>query len=375
MARKNDEDEFSRLSSSKRIRKHFLERFLQIKNELYNIGELEFDENYETAISHDDLIDICVSAFGPESKCFKEVGYFFISSDPLYECNLLHDQPVKNYDVLIFNAKEKHAIFVECKSSLSKHGKCIADAYEAREQIIHNQIYLENKIGDKIKTMEFVICLPAENIEHFVREIEKREDENTIDLKRFPPLLIWQVNKFKGEVLQLFSRINSREDEFLCQHRNRQLTRILGGHYVVNSEVIVSFYPSSHPFKISKKIISSILNKNQKAGNENLNEFSLKDIKEYCKSFKNTAHYAYEEIGEEIADRFIRKNLAFELIEPIKDKSGFFRLKSKSKRFDTLFNNYQTEYRKAAIEKIVERKTKKQVVDEFTAKKDLFSFD
>lgn len=375
MARKNDEDEFNRLSSSKRIRKHLLERFLQIKNELYNIGEIEFDENYETAISHDALIDICVSAFGPESKCFKDIGYFFVSSDPLYECHLLYDHSVKNYDVLIFNAREKHAIFVECKSSLSKHGKCIEDAYEAREQIISNQIYLENKIGDKIETMEFVICLPAENIEHFVREVEKREDEKKINLESFPPLLVWQVNKFKDEVLQLFSRINSRENEFRCQHRNRQLTRILGGHYIVNSEVIVSFYPSSHPFKISKKIVSTILNKNQKAGNENINEFSLNDIKEYCKSFKNNAHYACEEIGEGIADRFIRENLAFGLIEPIKDKSGFFKLKSKSKRFDTLFNNYQAEYRKAAIEKIIERKAKKQVVDEFIAKKDLFSFD
>jgi hypothetical protein len=54
-----------------------------------------FEKHFERSGYHDKLVDVCISAFGPESKCCTELGYAFVSSEPLIE------RGVKNFDVLI----------------------------------------------------------------------------------------------------------------------------------------------------------------------------------------------------------------------------------------------------------------------------------
>ena len=125
-----------------------------------------FKRDFEKSEYHDKLVDICNSAFGPESKCYTELAYAAVSSEPLIELG------VKNFDVLIYNEKSKHVIFVECKSSTSGRGKYISDAYKAKMEVIRNQTYLEDMLGDEIRTTEFVLCIPSQNVERIVRELE-----------------------------------------------------------------------------------------------------------------------------------------------------------------------------------------------------------
>lgn len=253
------ENELNRLLASK-SGKEVQVRIKEIEKNLHKIEIESFKKHFERSEYHDKLVDICISAFGPESKCYNDLGYAFISSEPLVELG------VKNFDVMIYNDKKKHAIFVECKSSVkSNRGKYISDAYEAKTNVIENQKYLEEMLGDEIETMEFVICVPSHKTDGIVREIERQENEGEIDVSSNDLLLIWQVNLFEGEVLQLFTRINSRDKQYKSQHKYLNLTKMLGsdGHEV-KSEVLTKFYPSSHPLTMGSKIVTEIVTKNMR---------------------------------------------------------------------------------------------------------------
>jgi len=351
------EDELNRLLASKsgktiQARLEDIEKSIQ-KNEME-----AFEKHFERTGYHDKLVDICISAFGPESKCCTELAYAFVSSEPLIELG------VKNFDVLIYNERIKHAIFVECKTSTSKPGKYISDAYEAKMKVIGNRTYLEDMLGDEIRTMEFVLCIPSENVDSIVRELERREAKGEIDVASDDLLLIWQVNMFIGQTLQLFTRIKSRKDPYKSQHNDNNLTRMLGSDgYKVKSEVLLKFYPSSHPLSIGSKIVTEII-KNNIRDDASLKEFSINSVEQFCKSPTNLAHYACETIGKKISDHFIGEGEAFGLIESIGGREGWFRLKLEGKRLNTVLNNYKEGYKKTFATSKTKEKAAKQVIEE-----------
>lgn len=353
----NVEDELNRLLASKsgktiQARLEDIEKSIQ-KNEME-----AFEKHFERTGYHDKLVDICISAFGPESKCCTELAYAFVSSEPLIELG------VKNFDVLIYNERIKHAIFVECKTSTSKPGKYISDAYEAKMKVIGNRTYLEDMLGDEIRTMEFVLCIPSENVDSIVRELERREAKGEIDVASDDLLLIWQVNMFIGQTLQLFTRIKSRKDPYKSQHNDNNLTRMLGSDgYKVKSEVLLKFYPSSHPLSIGSKIVTEII-KNNIRDDASLKEFSINSVEQFCKSPTNLAHYACETIGKKISDHFIGEGEAFGLIESIGGREGWFRLKLEGKRLNTVLNNYKEGYKKTFATSKTKEKAAKQVIEE-----------
>ncbi|NAS88744.1 hypothetical protein C4E24_03255 [ANME-1 cluster archaeon AG-394-G21] len=353
----NVEDELKRLLAS-RFGKTIQARLKDIEESIQKSEMEAFEKDFERSGYHDKLVDICNSAFGPESKCYTELAYAFVSSEPLIELG------VKNFDVLIYNEKIKHAIFVECKTSTSGRGKYISDAYKAKREVIENQTYLENKLGDEIRTIEFVLCIPSENVESIVRELERRECEGEIDVASDDLLLIWQVNMFFIEqTLQLFTRINSRDKPYESQHNDNKLTKMLGSGYKVKSEVLVKFYPSSHPLAIGSKIVVEIVRNNMRA-DASLKEFSINSVEQFCKSPTNLAHYACETIGKEISDHFIGEGEALGLIESIEGRKGWFRLKLEGKRLNTILNNYKEGYKKHFVTRKTKEKAAKQVIEE-----------
>lgn len=357
----DEEDELNRLLASRRG-KAIQAQLKDIEKSLQK-NEIEaFEKDFERSGYHDKLVDICISAFGLESKCYTELDYAAVSSEPLIELG------VKNFDVLIYNEKSKHAIFVECKSSTSCRGKYISDAYKAKMEVIKNQTYLEDMLGDEIRTMEFVLCIPSENVERIVRELERREDEGEIDVAFDDLLLIWQVNMFMGQTLQLFTRINSRGKLYESQHNDRKLTKMLGSDaYKVTSEVLVKFYPSSHPLTIGSKIVTEIIINNIRTDTP-LKEFSINSVEQFCKSPTNLVHYACEAIGKKISDHFIGEGEALGLIEGIEGRDGWFRLRIEGKRLNTILNNYKEEYKKAFVTRKTREKAAKQVIEGYRKK-------
>jgi len=367
----DSENELNRLLASK-AGKSIKNRINEIEQEIQEDEMQSFSKNVERSGIHDTLVDICVSAFGPESICYNKLGYAFVSSEPLVELEL------KNFDVLIYNQKTKHAIFVQCKSSLSNPGRDISDSYEAKKKVVENKTYLEDKLGDEIQTMEFVICIPAEKTDRLVREIERRENRGEINITKDKLLLVWQVNKFEGQFLQLFTRINSREKLYKSQHKDNELTKILANGIRVDAEVLVKMYPSSHPLNQGVKIVADILAKNTKkmVADTFSTEFSGKTVEEFCQSPRNIAHYAYEAIGKSIADRFLRESKALGLIEAIEGREGWFRFKIEGKTIKTILANYKKYYQKAVVTRLVKEKAEERAVQEYRKKSpELFTFE
>ena len=356
------ENELNRLLASKGG-KEVRVRIKEIEKNLQQTEIKSFENHFERSEYHDKLVDICISAFGPESKCYNDLGYAFISSEPLVELG------VKNFDVMIYNDKKKHAIFVECKSSVkSNRGKYISDAYEAKTNVIENQTYLEKMLGDEIKTMEFVICVPSDKTHGIVSELERQENKGEIDVTSNDLLLIWQVNIFEGEVLQLFTRIYSRDNPYKSQHNDFELTKMLGndGHEV-KSEVLTKFYPSSHPLTIGSKIVTEIITKNMREETQ-INVFSKESVVIFCKSSRNLAHYACEMLGKNIVDHFIGESKNLGLIEEVEGEEDLFKFNLEGKRLKTILNNYKEEYKKAFVARKVRQKAAKQVVEEYYKK-------
>jgi len=356
------ENELNRLLASKGG-KEVRVRIKEIEKNLQQTEIKSFENHFERSEYHDKLVDICISAFGPESKCYNDLGYAFISSEPLVELG------VKNFDVMIYNDKKKHAIFVECKSSMkSNRGKYISDAYKAKTNVIENQTYLEKMLGDEIKTMEFVICVPSSKTDGIVRELERQENEGEIDVTSNDLLLIWQVNIFEGEVLQLFTRINSRDNSYKSKHNDFELTKMLGsdGHEV-KSEVLTKFYPSSHPLTIGSKIVTEIITKNMREGTR-INVFSKESVENFCKSSRNLAHYACEILGKNIVNHFIGESKNLGLIKEVEGEEDLFKFNLEGKRLNTILNNYKEEYKKAFVARKVRQKVAKQVVEEYYKK-------
>lgn len=370
MAGVGGENKDLELLLNSKARNYIKERIKEAFDDIYEKENEDFLKGVERHGLHDTLVDICASAFGPESRCYREYGYAFVSSEPLVELG------VKNFDVLIYNKIKKHAIFVECKSSPRNPGRQISEAYEAIEYAIENKVYLENELGDEIKKMEFVICVPSPNTDRLVRELERRENEGEIDISSDKLLLVWQVDKFAGQFLQLFTRINSREEPFLSRHLDNNLTKILAdGINVDGAEVLVKFYPSSHPLYRGRKIVVNILKTNL-ANNNDLKEFSKKSVEVFCKSPKSIAHYAFEKLGKNIAEHFIGEGLKLGFIEEIDGQKDMFRLNIDGKKIKTILVNYEKEYEKAFVNNLVKNKSEKAAIEEYRHEfPELFTFE
>lgn len=325
-----------------------------------------FRKNLDRETYHDKILDVCASAFGPESELSK-VGYEFVSCEPLVELG------VKSYDIFIYNKKLKHAIFVECKSSSSSRKKIISDAYEAKREINKNKRYLEEKIGDEIRSFECVVCVPAEDTEYLVQGLENRENEKLIDEENDGLLLIWQVNMFHQPSISLFTRINSRNEPIKSQHLDSNLTRTLSKGHKLNSEVMSKFYPSSHPLKKNKRIITHILKTNTTNNSEI--EFDEKSIIDFCTSPSTLVHYAAEEIGIEVAARFIRENEKYGHITKVDNNDNSYKLKIRGKQVSTVIKNYEEDYENAFVKERLKRKAEKEIIEDYQrSQKTLFDF-
>ncbi|MCD6512104.1 MAG: hypothetical protein J7K61_00670, partial [Thermoplasmata archaeon] len=116
--------EFYALKNTKGISKEVNKKFKKIKEKYLPLKKEEIIEHFENSKHHDDLINICISAFSANSECYKQLGYEFVSTEPLLE-KTYNEEGIKNFDLLILNSKSKIAIFVECKTSISRPVKII----------------------------------------------------------------------------------------------------------------------------------------------------------------------------------------------------------------------------------------------------------
>ncbi len=122
----------------------------ELEDELLPQCEAAFESDYRRQQAHDSLLDICVSAFGPQSEALHPGGFSFLTSEPLKERGL------KSFDCFVYNVSQKYAIFIECKSSISSPSTTLSDVRKAIDVAEQERSYLEVQIGDKIELAEYV---------------------------------------------------------------------------------------------------------------------------------------------------------------------------------------------------------------------------
>ena len=311
---------------------------------------------------HDQLIDQCIVAFSAGSKCFDEANYEFVTVEPLLE------KKVRNFDVLMLNEKEELGIFVECKSGLYDIPSEVSDVYGKIEDLAENLIYLQGKISCSLKRQEYVLCVPSQYVESVMREIERREKSGQIDCGKDALLLIWGVNMFNRPSIQLCSRMDSPRKKESKQHMNSHLTRLLSDGIDTSAREIMSpVYPSSHPLKQASKFIEWVVKANIKADNT-LWAFDRDMPSAYFKNRKNLPHYANEEIGQGLADRFTREGLSKGLLSISEEDHAKLLFASKGKSMSTILRTYQRDFTVAAVKEIVNRKARRTVFEKYREK-------
>jgi len=359
-------DDYKTLSSKDTELKELYKEYS--KKTIYNPESTDnvFSTQLETDDSHDRLLDICVSAFTPGSYCCDNLGYCFITSEPLKELG------VKNFDALILKQSTKYAIFVECKSSISS-GE-VTDGYKQIQEIISKKPYLEQQIGNEINTIDFVFCVRATKVQQLAKQIEMVEKSKKIDSDKDPVFLLWQVEMFTEQTLQLVSKINisTRKKEYHLQHKDNELTKVLGkGMQIPELEYIPRLYPSSNPYTQGRTVISKLFNENDinvRLRKHNIDDKKQEEIKktitekrvyDFFQSKNNITHYDSVNVGKNLADHFIGESLNFGILKQVTSDSYLIDLEGK--KLDTILNNYKKKYK----ENFLENQTKKKAYDEY----------
>ncbi len=239
------------------------DQFFSILNNL----EIEKQEIIKKEVNidhkHLDIVNLCSTSFFPYTKLNLETGYQLILYEPLYEKN------IKNYDIALYNTESKHIMLIECKSSMTYLKKASLEIKESIYTSIENKDELESIIGDEIKDIEFVYCVPsidAIGLGNYVLENDL-------------PICIWCYDGFKG-IIKLYVHNNESTKEGIEKghlHKNHKLTRILSKGTSSSPETprSFSFLPSSHIYTILMDISVSMVRKmNKKDKWEGSFEFS-----------------------------------------------------------------------------------------------------
>lgn len=317
-------------------------------------AERLYDRAFDDHHAHDTLVDICASAFGPTSRLFRETGYAFFSTEPLVEIG------VRNFDLLIYNPSSKAAIFVECKGGLSNPARDIDAIYEKITEVERHREYLSVQLGDEIKSLEFVICVPAEYADRAVREIEQREEKPGHGL---PPIRVWHVNWFREQTLQLWTRISGREPRRMARHADARLTAMLAeGVRCGDVEVFAGAYPSSHPARLGQAVLAALLPQNV-AQNRAVNIVDARDVEAFFVG--SMVHYLPAQVGKQAAERFIREGLAHGLLEQVDGAPNSFKVRVDGRSVKTILDRYKRDFREAAARRIARRKAIGQAAEDF----------
>ena len=317
-------------------------------------------EGIETEADHDQLLQSTISVFDPRGEVCQKSGWRIFATEPLHEKNL------RNPDALIGNPDRNWAVLVECKTGLSSPGKALEQLYEAADEVRDNQDYLAEKTGLSIENIDCVLCVPsqydrqaAETIAQYERNGEAKEE-----------VYIWRLNRFRGETLQLYENIDTRDGNEASH--NHRLTEFLGSEGVSvsgGSEITPGFFPSSNLANIIEVAFVEIL-WNRELADGPVATFTRGELLDFLTSQDNLLHYSADTIGTRICDEILDQLLDYELIEPHgeqrgKDGAEVFEYGVDGRTMETIKANLTEEYVEAKIDSRAEKEARKRTVQKF----------
>lgn len=303
-------------------------------------------------------MDICASAFGPESELADTTGYQFLFAEPLVELG------VKNFDVLIYHAEENRTILVECKSGLRDPGTTIEEMREARNDLHDNRDHLEEALGGDLGFVEYVLCVPSTQTNRAIQHIEQRDDDAFLDDDRNDPMLLWEVNKFDRQTLQLVTRITTREDPE-NQHGDHELTdNLTTGVEVDDAEVTYRGYPSSHILRLSEEGLVKVM-MDRRAADEPILEFQKDELETFFSDPTHIPHYDAEDLATDLADNVVTRGTDLGLLRRDDEDDGLIHIDLGVEKIRSVKDAYHEEFLDRSAEENARAEAERQALEEF----------
>jgi hypothetical protein len=323
-------------------------------------------EAIEAEKDHDELLQSTISVFDPRGRVCEETGWRVLASEPLAEENL------PNADALVGHLDRNRAILVECKTGMTRPGSALEQLFNAAEAVRKNSDYLAEKTGLTIDTVECVLCVPssldwraANVIEEYERDGRAREQ-----------VYIWRLNRFRGEILQVYEDIDTRSGSETTH--NHELADVLSGDGVRvsgESEVTPAFFPSSHLANIIEVVFAEVLWEREREG-EPVTSFTREELTKVLTSTNNLLHYDAEEIGIRIQQEVLPRLLRYGLIEPREeddvntgendpDALEEYQFGVSGRTTETILANLKKEYFGCEVDDLAERMARREAVDRF----------
>jgi len=343
----------------------------QRKNEIKKtlLGELpetedeigvKIEQAIETEADHDQLLQSTISVFDPRGEVCEETGWRILATEPLEE------QDLPNPDALIGNPKHNWAILVECKTGLSSPGNALSQLYDAAAAVRDNREYLVEMTGLTIDNIDCVLCVPSEIDFKAADAVARHERDGEAD----EHVYIWRLSRFRGETLQIYEEIQTREgseavhDHLLAEFLSGEGVRVSGG-----SEVTPEFFPSSHLANIIEVAFADILWRRERE-EEPVTTFTRKELLEFLSSQDDLLHYAADTIGERLCDEILERLLSHDLIEPRDEEAelediAVFEYSIEGRTLETIKANLMDGYVDAEIDAKAEAKARKRTVQQF----------
>lgn len=198
----------------------------------------EIERGIENDQRHRDLLNMCIFPFCTPERITK-LGYRFIAAEPLSELG------VKNFDFLIYNQKNKVALFGETKGSVSNPRETISETYERIDVIKEQMKFIsETYLGESPSYVEFVIGVYAMDDEKLIREIHKRGGG----------IIVWSIDRYNS-TLSPKTLLDDRDKaiELGMLHRDASLINALKN--VQTSHKLYEIFPSSHIFSLLRILL------------------------------------------------------------------------------------------------------------------------
>lgn len=335
---------------------------LQSDDEIVETARKEVKAGIRNGRKHDDLLTSTISAFLPKGTVQQQTGWTFRGAEPLSEYN------VPNADAIFCNPDRNLAAIVECKTSLSSPGNALTQIYEAADAIREYRDELSENIGMEIERLETAICVPSYLDEQLAQRIEHEEQNDNAREQVY----VWRWHYLEdGERIDLFSSFDNRTRSEATH--DSELTQVLNSGVEITKErqATPSFFPSSHTYHIMEEALSELLKKRVR-NEEPLREFTETELHDILTSQRHLPHYNSNEIGTRIYDGLMNRLESDNLITAIDQEETeltagekFYRYRVRGRSVETVLKNLREKYRTKAIERKIEIKAMRKIIEEF----------
>jgi hypothetical protein len=300
------------------------------KEKLRNRARIE--QEIERDQRHRDLVNMCISPFIIQGRIV-QLGYRFVRAEPLAELG------VKNFDFLIYNQKNRVAIFGEAKGSISDSHDVVSETSERIHAVGEHVEYIsEAYLGEVPSRTEFVLGVYAMDDEKVIREISRQGGG----------IIVWSIDRYNSTLTP--KTLLDNENEAIRQgtlHGDARLINAIKN--VQTSHKLFEIFPSSHIFSLLRVLLLAKTKDDQ--GNLFLDKKDLAEI------IKKELFYLNESLQDKKVEATVNTAVSIGFLRPV--DSGLFKIVSRYRADKSLEKDLKKKY-----VKYLERRQLRQAIQE-----------